>query len=377
MTQRRSIGRIGVITIVVALMLPLVTAEARASSTWYIDVNTTLTEDYAGSIVISANNITLDCGGWTVSGTNASDGIVIEGHSGVSVRNCVVQQFVYGIVVKNSSNVLLEHNEVRWNGLSGVDVCCGSVNVVVRQNTMHENGFDAGYSGIDVEFGSSGVTVSDNTSWGNAGSGFYIFQSNNLVFDNNDAFSNSLGFNLDGETTDSTFSNNRVWSNAGDGVRSVASDTNRFIANDVRGNGGAGILLHRSSRNALRSNNVRENGAEGIWVDTESYRNVIRGNDVEWNNSTGIPVTDGSDWNLLEGNVTSHNGDAGIRVETSHNTFLSNRADDNATYGFWVIGSYNKLAFNSGCGNGILDGLEEADAKGNVWLANNLCTSDL
>ena len=187
-SQGRSIGRIGVITMVVALMLPLVAAEARATSTWYIDVNTTLTEDYAGSIVISANNITLDCGGWTVFGTNASDGIVIEGHSGVSVRNCVVQQFVYGIVVKNSSEVLLEHNEVRWNGLSGIDVCCGSVNVVVRQNTMRENGFDAGYSGIDVEYGSSNVVVSGNTSWGNAGSGFYTFQSSNLVFDNNDAF---------------------------------------------------------------------------------------------------------------------------------------------------------------------------------------------
>lgn len=39
--------------------------------------------------------------------------------------------------------------------------------------------------------------------------------------------------------------------------------------------------------------------------------------------------------------------DSGIRIETSHNTLLSKSADDNLNYGYWVIGRYNKLAFNS------------------------------
>jgi parallel beta-helix repeat protein len=338
--------------------------------------DTTLATDYYGSIVIDADNVTLDCAGWRVIGANDSDGIVIDGHSGVAVRNCIVQQFVYGIVVKNSSAGLLEYNEVRWNGLSGIDVT-GSVDVIVRQTTMHENGFDAGYSGIDVEYGSSNVVVSSNTSWGNAGNGFYTYQSSNLVFDNNDAFSNTQGFDLDLETTDSTFSHNRAVNNGGNGVTSVTSDGNRFIANDAIGNGGAGFQLHRSSGNVLRSNEVRGNSADGIWLDTESDYNVVRDNDIEGNNYTGIPMTGGSDWNLLAGNVSSHNGDSGTRIETSHNTLLANRASDNTNYGFWVIGSYNKLAFNSGCGNGILDALQEAGTKGNVWLANNFCTSDI
>lgn len=358
------------------VVFPATVAAADTSGLLVVTSDTTLTEDHNGSIVIDADNVTLDCAGWRVIGTHDSNGIVIVGHSGVVVRNCVVQQFVYGIVLMNSSAGLLERNEVRWNGLSGIDVT-GSVDVTVRQNTMHENGFDAGYSGIDVEYGSSDVVVAGNTSWGNAGNGFYTFQSSNLAFDNNDAFSNSQGFAVENETTQSTFSNNRAVNNGGNGVTSVTSNANRFIANDASGNGGAGFQLHRSSGNVLRSNDVRGNSADGIWLDTESDRNVIRDNDIEWNNYTGIPMTGGSDWNLIVGNVSSHNGDSGIRVETSHNTLLSNHANDNTNYGIWVIGSYNKLAFNVGCGNGILDAFQEGGTKGNVWIANNFCTSNI
>jgi parallel beta-helix repeat protein len=353
-----------------------VAPSAAAAGTLAVTSDTTLASDYYGSIVIDADNVTLDCAGWSVVGTHDTDGIVIEGHSGVTVRNCVVQGFVYGIAVRNSSSALLEQNEIRWNGLSGIGVA-GSFDVTVRQNEMHENGFDAGYSGIDVEYGSSDVLVSANTSWGNAGNGFYTYQSSNLVFDSNDAYSNSQGFAVEFETTDSTFSNNRAVNNGGNGVTAVTSEGNRFIANDASGNGGAGFQLHRSSGNVLSSNDVHGNGADGIWLDTESDRNVIRDNDVEWNNYTGILATGGSDWGLLAGNVSAHNGDTGFRIETSHNTLLGNHANNNTIYGFWVVGNFNRLAFNSGCANGVLDAVQGADTRGNVWLTNDLCTSDI
>jgi len=370
--MRKRISFLGIVALALAL-----TPAARASSgTLFVTGDITLTEDHYGPIVIDKDDVTLDCAGWRVVGTGDSDGIVIDGHSGVAVTNCVVQQFIYGIVVMNSSASLLENNEARWNGLSGIDVT-GSDEVIVRQNTVHENGFDAGYSGIDVEYGSSDVLVIGNTSWGNAGNGFYTFQSSNLVFEDNDAFSNSQGFGLDSETTHSTFSSNRAVNNGGNGFTAVESDDNRFIDNVASGNGGGGLQLHRSSGNLLKSNDVLGNSADGVWVDTESDQNVIRGNDIRWNSYTGIPVTGGSDRNLLVGNDSSHNGDSGVRIETTHNTLLANRASDNTNYGFWVIGSHNKLAFNSGCGNGVLDALQEAGTMGNVWLANNFCSVDI
>jgi parallel beta-helix repeat protein len=335
-------------------------AAAQTSGTLVITSDTTLTTDHHGSIVIGADDVTLDCAGYSVIGPSSDpdvvDGIVIEGHSGVAVKNCIVQYFVYGIVVRSSSDVLLEHNEVRSNGLSGIDVTTGATDVVVRQNTMHENGFVAGYSGIDVEYGSSHVVVSGNNSWGNAGNGFYTYQSSNLVFDSNDAFSNSRGFDLDLEVTDSTFSNNRAVNNAGDGVSVFSSsDDNRFIANEVSGNGGHGFQVHRSSGNVLRSNDVRGNGGDGISLNTESSYNVIRDNDIERNISTGIHITGGSDWNILAGNVSSHNGEFGLLLlEATKNTMTGNVA----------------------CQNAVLDARDE-QGNGNVWTDNRFCTSDV
>jgi parallel beta-helix repeat protein len=363
--SRRSLRRLLLATSAVFVSLSLAgwasVAAAQTSDTpetLVITSDTTLTTDHQGSIVIGANDVTLDCAGYSVIGPGSDpevvDGIVIDGHSGVTVRNCVVQQFGYGIVVRNSSAGLLEHNEVRWNGLSGIDVT-GSVDVIVRQNTMHENGLDSGYSGIDVEYGASDVVVSGNTSRGNGGNGFYIYQASNLVFDNNDAYSNSRGFDLDLEVTDSTFSNNRAVNNAGDGVSVVLSDDNRFIANEVSGNGGHGFQVHRSSGNVLRSNEVLGNNADGISLNTESSYNVIRDNDIERNISNGILISGGSDRNLLAGNVSSHNGE----------------------YGLLLLGAINNtMTGNVACQNAVLDARDE-QGNGNVWTDNRFCTSDV
>jgi parallel beta-helix repeat protein len=360
--SRRSLRRLLLATSAVFVGLSLAgwvgVAAAQTSGTLVVASDTTLTTDHHGSIVIGANDVTLDCAGYSVIGPSSDpevvDGIVIDGHSGVTVRNCMVQQFAYGIVVRNSSAGLFEHNEVRWNGLSGIDVV-GSVDVIVRQNTVHENGLDTGYSGIDVEYGSSHVVVSGNTSSGNVGNGFYIYQASDLLFENNDAFANSRGFDLNLEVTDSTFSNNRAVNNVGDGVSVSSSDGNRFIANEVMGNGGHGFQVHRSSGNVLRSNEVRGNSADGISLNTESSYNVIRDNDIQGNNSTGISVTDGSDRNLLAGNVSSHNGESGFRI---------------------LRGINNTVTGNVACQNVALDASDE-QRDGNVWTDNRFCTSDV
>jgi parallel beta-helix repeat protein len=108
---------------------------------------------------------------------------------------------------------------------------------------------------------------------------------------------------------------------------------------------------------------------DGILLVSDSEYNVIEDNEIRGNGHTGVPMISGSGWNLVQRNVSSGNGDAGFRVESSRNTLLADRANDNGTYGFLVTGNFNKLAFNSGCGNGIEDALQQAGTKGNVWKA--------
>ena len=386
---------LGLMLLVLALAPP---AQA-TSGTLNITSDTTLTEDHYGSIVVDADGVTLDCAGFSVIGTNDSNGIVIDGHSGIAVRNCVVQQFVYGIVVMNSSEGLLENNEARWNGLSGIDVT-GSVGVVVRQNTMHENGFDAGYSGIDVEYGSSNIEVSGNTSWGNAGNGFYTFESSDLVFTNNVAYSNSQGFGLDAGTTDSLFSDNVVRENSGNGFGSVSSSGNRFIGNTAAGNALGGFSLHRSPSNVLEGNTITGNGdavvielsAANRLIDNDltangsgllliesrsntvsrntiqsntgletgwgiqvhsSDRNVIEMNDVSGNLADGIWLHVDSDYNVIRDNEIHSNGYTGMPIidGSDRNLVERNISSHNGDAGFRIETSHNTLLSNHANGN--------------------------
>ena len=53
-----------------------------------ITSNTKLTQDHWGAIVIAANRVTLDCANHLVTGSGTGNVILIDGHSGVTVKNC-------------------------------------------------------------------------------------------------------------------------------------------------------------------------------------------------------------------------------------------------------------------------------------------------
>lgn len=53
-----------------------------------IATDTTLNEDHHGQVLISADNVTLDCAGHDVVGTGDLTGVSLHGRTGVRVRNC-------------------------------------------------------------------------------------------------------------------------------------------------------------------------------------------------------------------------------------------------------------------------------------------------
>src|SRR5579864_2684857 len=66
---------------------------------------------------ISNNNITLDCAGHTISGTNTpfSAGIVSAGFNGITIKNCNVTGFYQGTYIDFGSNVNLNNNVLNGN----------------------------------------------------------------------------------------------------------------------------------------------------------------------------------------------------------------------------------------------------------------------
>jgi parallel beta-helix repeat protein len=400
------IGRIVVLTGLLMIGLPLVGGVASASSgTLTITTDTVLTETHYGSIVVGADDITLDCAYNAVIGPDQDSGILIEGHNGVTVLNCQVNSFAGdGIRVEGSWRTRLGNNTARWNGLAGIQVV-GSTEAEVTGNTITDNGVRvSGWSGVGVE-GSSNVTVWGNQSSANSGSGFYTFQASAILFRENSATGNGFdGFFLDAGTTSSRFSDNEAAGNGRHGFAVETSNDNRFIRNRVTWNGEAGFALHASNgnlvsnndtqwngwdgvrlqesdRNQVLYNSVTGNGLHGVILQRDSDYNSLKYNQVSYTGSSGIPVTEDSDWNFLEGNVSSYNSGVGFHIFTAHNTVLDNRANWNGDAGFELAGAgatLNMLKRNQACNNGDFDAVEDPDAgPGNVWLFNSFCTSDI
>jgi len=87
-----------------------------------ITMTTTLTADCNGTIIIIADNITLDCAGFDVIGPGSGTGILLNLRTGVTVKNCNVESFVFGIALSNSDGNTLTDNTANSNNAGGIVV---------------------------------------------------------------------------------------------------------------------------------------------------------------------------------------------------------------------------------------------------------------
>src|SRR6266699_2019097 len=88
--------------IVITTLMVLFTgspAIANTSGTFYISTNTVLSENHDGDIVVLADNLTVDCQNHSVSGSGQAVGILLDGRTGVTIKNCQVSGFTRGVLV--------------------------------------------------------------------------------------------------------------------------------------------------------------------------------------------------------------------------------------------------------------------------------------
>lgn len=188
------------------------------SGTLEISTDTTLTEDHAGDIVVVADQVTLDCDGHEVTGTGSGIGILLEGRTGVTVKNCNVAGFTNGFMLSVSSFNLLVGNTSTGNS---------------------ERGFFTTLSHDNI--------LSKNTAMSNGTVGFVLNHSTGNTLDKNRASGNSLGFNT------------------------RFSSDNLLVKNLSEKNLTRGFLLFNASANTFELNRARDNALEGFFVVTESF----------------------------------------------------------------------------------------------------------
>ncbi len=93
-----SVLLIGILALALAAMLPSPSPAQAAACPTSLVVDTTLTADCEGGIIIglTGDNITLDCAGHTVTGPGFGGGIRVYNRTGVTVQNCTVTNFDTG-----------------------------------------------------------------------------------------------------------------------------------------------------------------------------------------------------------------------------------------------------------------------------------------
>jgi parallel beta-helix repeat protein len=140
--------------------------------------------DLGGAIVITASNVTLDCAGAVIKGAGSGYGIYVPPVvSNVTIQNCTVRNYQYGIYLDTSSNNTLTGNTLEANGY-GLLLGSSYTNTITG-NVANSNT----YVGLYLE-GSAGNQVTGNTVNSNDGLGLFIHTSSN-----NDVSQNRICFN--------------------------------------------------------------------------------------------------------------------------------------------------------------------------------------
>ncbi|MBT7252765.1 MAG: hypothetical protein HN875_03405, partial [Candidatus Nitrosopelagicus sp.] len=155
--------------------------------TWNSATKTcTLSNNLNGPIIIGSNDVTLDGNGKSITGTYTSlnpsastftEGVKIDGATGVTVKNLVINNVNSGIYLSSSENNSIYDNTLSNNGY-GVNLYDSPSNTI-RDNTITS---DDGYG---IKNDRSHLTIITGNTQSGASTGISVTNSNQLTIDGN------------------------------------------------------------------------------------------------------------------------------------------------------------------------------------------------
>ena len=93
--------------------------------------------DYAIFINGASNVIIRNC---TFTDIGTSDAIRLENAKGVTIEDCSIADAVYGVNIKDSTNVVVKNSDIKNNEIAGVSVSGSSKNTNIIYNNLTNNG---------------------------------------------------------------------------------------------------------------------------------------------------------------------------------------------------------------------------------------------
>jgi parallel beta-helix repeat protein len=287
-------------------------------------------------IVIGANNITVDLGEFSVSGTKAakSEGIRNDrGFKNVTIRGGTISGFETAIVVGGKGAIHNTIDSVEVTGNANGILLSGGANSV-SGNTIEKN---SAY-GIKAASDSNEITKNDVT---DGKPGILLSGSSNKIIDNT---IEKGGDSIAGVGSSNDLDNNSLRDGAGSAIVLLGSD-NSITSNAIRHFGSVGIWMQQSGETSGTPTN-----ASGTAVQSGRARdNTLSENDVSSAGHDGILVD--SDTSTIDSNDSSHNSGDGIATRGTNDLIKDNDANGNTGHGISANGGVRGTG-NSAQGNG-------------------------
>jgi parallel beta-helix repeat protein len=431
--SHRTHAAIGIAAAAAAVLYPASASAAAVHCGQVIRHDTTLQSDLVNcpgnGLKIGANGVTLNLGGHTIDGTNAKggEGIAVDGHAHVTIRNGAVRQFrVNGVAIRKSPHARVTHLKVGAIGAGGkvnqpvsAGIFVQASNDLAIDSNRVSNAVKAYQADGIVVLDSKRPQILGNRSSANAWNGIAVvnsakprIQRNRTERNANSGIfvANATGATITGNesnrqkkpdtagiavlaTKNATISGNHATGNGATGIGLESGTTATKITGNVVQGGGDGIAVLESDGNTVRRNKVTGVGGVGIYLDafgppdsqlTGSDDNTIDRNTVTSSGLAGIGLFGGSDSNRLTTNVANGSGgdgsngdpDGGIFIDASTGNRLDgNTANKNTTDGVHITAAGNTVASTTATGN-LRRGIEAVagtiDGGGNHASGNGL-----
>lgn len=302
-----------------------------------LTANQTCTGD---GLIVVGDNITIDLGGFTLSGDGdmGDVGIVLQGPPHVTIQNGTIRGFDIGVgfAVAGSAVVKLSHVTLRGNVHFGA--APAAVTFIVDKCSALENGVGILAEAVQVlkitstafvantthglQFDARSATITNVVATGNGERGLFISESGEKITVQSSLFAHNGAegvFIADEFSTPGkiTLTKNTIVGNGAEGVVVDGSGDSAHhvavavIGNVIEGNGAAAVTVTNDADDTVvTGNRLIGNAGDGVTIDATSDATIVRGNTIIGNGRYGIVTTNPTA--TLAKNVVNANHDLAI-----------------------------------------------------------------
>ena len=90
-------------------------------------------------ITVNAQDVQLDCAGHTITGNDTGTGIVNHGFNNVTIRNCKITHFDFGIDLQDLSGNTLLNNQITYLDLIGIYLLNANNNILIQNTILYSS----------------------------------------------------------------------------------------------------------------------------------------------------------------------------------------------------------------------------------------------